>query len=100
MALGAGQDGLLSTPHQLDGPTCLPYEQRKKRLNGHVFFAAEAPAHVGADVAHAMLWQPKDVRDLARVFDYLGRNSKSDDTVRIYPANAGLGLEIGVIDRM
>ena len=69
-------------------------------LDRHVLLAAEAAADVGGDQPHLVVGQVEDPGDVAEVLDHLGRGADRDHAVGVAPGDAGLGLEVGVVDEL
>jgi len=95
--LGAGDQRFLPVPDHPHRPPGVPDQQGQERLDGHVFLAAEAAAHVRGDDPDLALRQLQDVRDHGRVLDDLSRHAQGQHAV-LQPAHPGLGLEVGVLD--
>ncbi len=98
VALLARQQRLLPLPDHPHRPPRLPHQRRQVGLDGHVLLAAEAAAHERRDHPHPAVGQRQDVGELARVLDHLCGHAQRDHAVGVDPADAGLGLQVGVVD--
>ena len=99
MALGGGDDGFLAREHQAHRPARLHRHQRQHALVDHVLLAAEAAADGAHDEPHLVDRLRDDARQhVAVVRDVLAGREDGDDAVVIDVGEAGLRLEIGVLD--
>ena len=100
MPLRPREQGFLAAPHHLHGAARLPHGQRQEGLDGHVLPPAEASSHVGRDHPHSIVRQAEDRRDLGSVLDDLRSHAQRHHPGGVDPADAGLGLQIRMIDRL
>src|SRR5262245_62411692 len=98
VALAVADEGLLAREHELDGPPGLPDQKAQQALDGHVFLAAEAAAHVSALEPHPPVRKPENLGHVPVVLEYLRAHAQGQDALGVDPADAGLGLEVRVID--
>ena len=98
--LGAGEQRLVAGPEHPHRPARAVDGDRQVGLDGHVLLAAEAAADVGRDHPHLRVGHAEDPGDVAVVLDHLGRDAEVHHAVVVEPADAGLGLEVGVIDEL
>ena len=98
--LRAREQRLVAGPLHAHGPARVGNRQREVRLDGHVLLAAEPAAHVRRDHAHLRVGHAQDLRDVAVVLHHLGRDAQIHHAVVVVPADAGLGLQVGVVDEL
>src|SRR6266540_833907 len=75
-----------------------PDLQGEVGLDGHVLLAAEPAAHVGADHPDPAGGQAEDGGDGGGVLDHLRGHAQGDHPGGVDPADAGLRLQVGVLD--
>jgi len=96
--LSVGEDGFLPFVFQAHGPPRLPGQQPQEDLDGHVLFAPEAAAQIGAPDADLAVRNPEGPGDVPVVFEHLGAHVDVDDLVVVHPGDAGLRLQVRVVD--
>jgi hypothetical protein len=100
MPLGASEEGLVPRPLHPHRPAREPRGEGDVRLDRHVLLAAEAAADVGGHHAHLGVRNAEHLRDVAIVLHDLGRHTDVEDRVVVEPGDAGLGLEVRVVDEL
>ncbi len=99
MALGRRHHRFRTRVDHADGAVQLPGRERDKRLNGKIEFCAETAADSGRQNAHLLGRDAQNFRDVVAI--HVGRLRAGLHFYAIADAarEAGLGLDIGVLDK-
>jgi hypothetical protein len=98
MPLAVADEGFLAREDEPHRAPRLPHEQSEQALDRHVLLAAEAPAEIRAFEPHPAVREPQHLGHVAEVLEHLGAHPQRQHPFGVDPADAGLGLDVDMVD--